>query len=158
MQRKSPSAIQTLLEFNTLRTAIIDSSSIIYLSKINVLDVLSSSLSLLTVKDVIKECGISTKKIEIFSETTSQTTDQQLIDLTLRKKIPIISEDFKILNTISKTDTPYFNSLMMICYLLFIQKISKNDFLHYRENLVQFARYNDFVWNFGDELFEAIIK
>jgi hypothetical protein len=107
---------------------------------------------------VITECNISTHNFQIFSETTLLSTDQQLINLSLIKKIPVISEDFKILKTISKTGIPYFNSLMMISYLLFMQKISKNEFLHYRENLMLFARYNDFVWNFGEELLSAIYK
>jgi hypothetical protein len=158
MQRNPPSVTVTLQEFSSLHIAIIDSSSIIYLSKINALDILSTSLSLWTVEDVIKECNISTRNIQIFSFTTLLPTDQKLINLTLSKKFPIISEDFKILSTISKTDIPYFNSLMMISYLLFLQKISKNDFLHYREDLKQFARYNDFVWNFGEELFREIDK
>ena len=158
MQRKTYSVTETLQQFSSLRNAVIDSSSIIYLSKINVLDTLSTSLSLWTVNDVIKECGISTHYIQIISEPTSLSADQQLINLTLSKKFPVISEDFKILSAVSKTDIPYFNSLMMISYLLFMQKISKNEFLHYRENLIQFARYNDFVWNFGEELFSAIDK
>jgi hypothetical protein len=158
MQHKPPSITRTLQEFNSLNIAVIDSSSIIYLSKINALDILSKSLSLWTVEDVIKECNISIYNIQIFSDYTTLPTDQKLINFTLSKTLPIISEDFKILNAISKTDIPYFNSLMMIFYLLFLQKISKNVFLHYREDLKQFARYNDFVWNFGEELFREIVK
>jgi hypothetical protein len=158
MHPKTTPVSQTLQEFKSLHSAIIDSSSIIYLSKINALDILSTSLSLWTVKDVITECKVSTHNFQISSEPTLLSTDQQLINLTLSKKIPVISEDFKILKTISNTDIPYFNSLMMISFLLFIEKISKNEFLHYRENLKQFARYNDFVWKYGVELLNEIDK
>lgn len=157
MSSQSSEIKKTLFEFSLLEKAIIDSSSIIYLQKIGLLDTLAAEINLLTVNDVKSECSFSTN-ISLINENHPLPVDQQIIYLSVLKKMPVISDDYKILSSVKKSTVPYFNSLMMISFLFFKKIISKDDYIYYLSMLKKIARYSDYVWKYGDAVFEEILK
>ena len=83
-----------LKQFKTLDRAIIDTSSLIYLSKTDLLKATAKTLHLITVAGVVNETGddVLFKHIEIvdvFSNADARTdTDQCVVNMAVHLKIP----------------------------------------------------------------------
>lgn len=113
-----------LNQFKILDRAIIDTSSLIYLSKTDLLDETAKTLQLMTVKGVVKEIGplFYLKNIEIINLEKKKDTvnaDRQVVEAAKHLKIPVISEDKKVLMSAKKANLPYFNSLMILNFLIY---------------------------------------
>ncbi|MCG8569264.1 MAG: hypothetical protein MJB14_03915 [Spirochaetes bacterium] len=146
----------TLQQFQVLKEAIIDASSIIYLKKIQIFDLLASTIHLLTCQAILNETGYSQLKLELLPENSNLTNDQKIVDLFIKHHLPVISEDKKILSEANKADLPYFNCLMMLNYLYYTECITKKQLQDKINLLKSFARYADKIYLYGEELFFVI--
>ena len=106
-------------QFNKLTSAFIDSSSIIYLQKINAHKLVGASIELYTIHEVIKEIRNTDIKINIWGQSFEKylTTDEELLRTAYEAKIPIISEDKGILMKADELGMDYFNSIMILLFL-----------------------------------------
>ena len=144
-------------QFESLATAFIDTSSIIYLEKIEVLELLSSTIHLVTIEEIFKEAQKNYSYITLWNcNAFSTNTDRRLIESAVKNRLPLISEDKKILAAMSKHGIPYYNTLMMLIFLLYKNKISHTAFLHTYEKLRTFARYHETVWNYGRQIYAVM--
>ena len=136
---------------SSLSSAIIDTSSLIYLSKINCLPLLIRACKLFTIPDVTEEFGNDIDGIAIIKDSVdTMETDQKLIQICITNKLPLISEDRKLLREAERYNLPYYNSLMILNFLLVKKKIRRKEYASLLEKLKSVARYGKDVWKFGE--------
>ena len=144
-------------QFNQLDKALIDASSIIYANKANFLEMLTGTLQLFSIHEILIEVGsISDSITPLAHIEKSLSNDQKLVACALHFGLPVISEDKKILMAMKSARKPYFNSLMMLNFLLYRQMIDNLQYARYHLALKQFARYSDEIWKYGAKINAAI--
>ncbi len=150
---------KTLNEFNGLNSAVIDSSSIIYMKKAGFLQLLSNRIKLITPEQAAAETGLNLIDVEIveFENPKNYETDCIIVKTAFEKKLPVISEDKEILQHAAEKNLPYFNSLMMLCFLLSKKTISAVEYENFLGALKDFAWYSGSVYKYADELHKIII-
>jgi hypothetical protein len=148
---------KVFLQFQILKSAVIDASSIIYMRKAGFLNDLAAEIRLLSPTPVINETGYLDLPIKPIERVNSaQSNDQLLVAYSLSHQIPVISEDKKILMRIKRAHRPYFNSLMMLNFLLFRKKISAGNHRVYFRRLIDFAWYSPAVLAYSKTIFMAM--
>jgi hypothetical protein len=144
-------------QFNQLDKALIDASSIIYANKAHFLKRLASTLRLFSIHEILFEAGPVSDNIKALSHTEKTlSNDQKLIACALHFGLPVISEDKKILMAMKNAQRPYFNSLMILNFMLYRKMIDNRQYTQYHLALKQFARYSDEIWKYGAKIHAAI--
>ena len=152
-----PSNDIVLNQFSTLTKALIDASSIIYSSKAGFLDKLGKTIRLYTIPEIFSETFHDYENIKIIKHNFDDIpNDKKLISVAINQNIPVISEDKKILKALENVNKPFFNSLMMLNFLLFKNQISVTEFFQKRSRLKKIARYGKTIWDFGDSVFNSL--
>ena len=141
-----------------LKTALIDTSSIIYIQKAGYFDVLSGTIQLYSIPEVISEAKTPVAGVALIhpAESSSLSTDSKLISCALENKIAIISEDKNILRAMRLAGAPYYNGLMMLNFLLLSKIIDDNGYRRYFSALKNIARYSEAVWEFGRHVYSDV--
>jgi len=148
---------QVLSEFRTLSRVLIDASSIIYTHKAGFFTELAKVVNLYSPAEIVAETGYNDLYIRPVACTSkSLSNDQKLITTALKLRWPVISEDGNILLHMQRAKLPYFNTLMMLNFLLFRRRIDLKSHAIYFERLKQCAWYNPYVWKFGKNIYNAI--
>lgn len=149
---------KTLRAFEQLKKALIDTSSIIYSQKAGFFSILSRTIQLYSLPEVITETEKQVPGVVLLqhSGSPSLSTDQKLISCALENKLAMISEDKSILRAMQRAEAPYYNALMMLNFLLFSQRIDGNSYHRYFKALKNNARYSKAVWEFGEHIYTAI--
>ena len=158
---------ETLLEIEVeklamIQSAAIDTSSIIYLSKSKLLDPLAGLIRLVTVEFVVREVGIRSLPVEIVAThqddlDRSLDADTAILLCALHKRVPLLSEDRKLLMRAEARRVPYYNSIMMIALMVLRGAIVDNEVSDYRDRLVDVARYGRRVIEYGDDLISYVV-
>jgi len=143
--------------FDHLNKALMDASSIIYMDRADFLELLASSIRLFSIPEIISETGSVSKRIRPFIyNRTASSNDQKLVSCALDLDLPIISEDKKILMSMKRSNRPFYNSLMMLNFLLYRRRINNQQYIQYHLALTKFARYSDDIWEYGANVHAAI--
>jgi hypothetical protein len=158
---KLPSVENIPQQFDELHKAIIDTSSIIYMDKIGLLKITLSALKLITLPEVLKECRFPalSYKLEVvlkFEGSTTESTDKRLFALAKQDQLAVISEDKALIKKTMESGLPCFNSLMIMNFLFYHDKLTKAEYKKFQTKLKRIARYNQDVWDYGDLVFRAI--
>jgi hypothetical protein len=157
VDENKPSPQEIFSRFNQLNKALIDASSIIYTDRADFLEILATSIRLLSISEILSETGPVSESIKpLIYNATSSSNDQKLISCALDLGLPVISEDKKILMAMKRANRPFFNSLMMLNFLLYHRRIENQQYVEYRMALEKFARYSDEVWKYGAKIQAAI--
>ena len=144
-------------QFNQLDKALIDASSIIYANKAHFLKRLASAVTLFSIHEILSEAGSISDNIKPLSHNgKTLSNDQKLVACALRFDLPVISEDKKILMAMKSARKPFFNSLMMLNFLLYRQMIDNRQYAQYHLALRQFARYSDEIWQYGARIHASV--
>jgi len=137
----------------------IDTSSIIYIQKTGFLPLLTRTIALSTIPEVLVEVGTDLPGIEVREiKGNYGSTDHKLVECALQNQIPVVSEDKQILKTLKSEGHTYFNALVMLNLLLFREQISKDKFDYFRRRLGEYAWYSKEIWQFGQHLSERIFR
>ena len=157
MTENEPATQETFQRFDHLDKALIDASSIIYMDRADFLGKLSSSIRLFSIQEILTETGPVSKRIKplIYNKTAS-SNDQKLVSCALDLNLPIISEDKKILMSMKRANRPFYNSLMMLNFLLYRRRIENHQYIQYYLELKKIARYSDDIWRYGATVQAAI--
>jgi len=148
---------EVLVEFQRLRKAMIDASSIIYARKAGFISILQDNLELTTIPEVIAEAGEDADNIPPMHCTViTETVDEKFMQCALQNDLPVISEDKKILTLVKKTHLPYFNVLMMLNFLSYIEAIDQNQYSRFYASLQKIAWYSPRIWAYGDRIRRVI--
>lgn len=152
--------LQRVIEdFDQLETALIDSSSIIYMDKAAFLSLLLRELSLVTIAEVNKETGIDGYPIRIISHALKDIpTDNKIVRCAETNHLPVISEDHKLLRSCDLLGIKYYNALMMLNLLLHKKQADLPVFESSLEKLLQVAHYSNRVRRYGSDLTAYITK
>ncbi len=151
---KKMDAQQTLRQFDSLHCALIDASSIIYIQKAGFFDELAEAVPLFSIAEILTEASISDRRIQLIETVCeAQSNDARLICCALRNRLPVISEDKKILQALKRKNSPHFNALMMLNFLWYRQRVSVVDYLKFKNALKKIAWYRPQIWEFGERIF-----
>lgn len=158
-------SISTALhQFNALDRVLIDTSSLIYLSHINLLHITSAALRLMTIAGVVNEFGKSEafENIEIIVsekiQEKNKPTDLCLTETAKTLRLPVISEDKKILMAAKRVGLPFFNTLMIMNFLVYKQVIDRRQYKDALHLLQGRAFYDASVFEYGKSVFEKITE
>ena len=150
---------EVLAQFKQLSKALIDASSIIYAHKAGFLNLLQANIELVATPEVIAEAGAEAADIEVLHcDTKSGSVDEKLVYCALKNNLPVISEDKEILSQLKRTNLPYFNVLMMLNYLVYLDAIDRDQYLQFYTSLQSFAWYSPKIWAHGKSVHRAIQK
>ena len=150
---------EVLSGFRSLKKALIDASSIIIIKKAGFFGELSEAVSLCSLKEIIEETRFQNLDIHLLPDVPGQASnDEKFISCALREKIPVISEDRKILMTMKNENIPHYNAVMMLHFLLFKKRLDRKAHLACQSRLMSAARYGDDVLEFAENVFRAVTK
>lgn len=151
-----------LKQFDHLFQAIIDTSSLIYLQEIALLAETSQWIRLFTIPGVIREFGANNVEcpIRIIDITNrkdcADSTDDMFCRAALSFRLTVISEDRQILMRARKANLPYFNTLMVLNFLLYKNALNLLEYQTAFDRLTATARYSDKIYEFGRRVFAEI--
>jgi len=145
--------------FKSLKAAVIDASSIIYMVKAGFFDLLTCCIKLHAPESCLKETAFSGLPIiGHLIDSPGTTADKQLVTLAQSLQLPLVSEDRKVLINASRKGIPFYNSLMMLNFLLYNKSIDTEMFSIYLKRLTAFARYSEEVLLYGKEVTRMILE
>ena len=148
---------EVIAQFQELKKAMIDASSIIYARKAGFISILQVNLRLITIPEIIAEAGDDADGIKTMDYMkTSESVDDKFVNCALQNNLPVISEDKKILTALKKTHLPFFNVLMMLNFLSYINAVNRHQYSRYLEALQEFAWYSPKIWAYGISVQSAI--
>ena len=149
-----------LKQFDQLDQVLVDTSSLIYMHKINVFYHLKKALQVCTIKPVIEEFGSPLPGVRLIQpkyRNIDLQTDEQLLMVSVQGQIPLISEDRMILMKLDEKNIPYFNTLMVLNYLRYKNEIVDSEYNGFLRELYKIARYSDTIYEFGKLVYEDIL-
>jgi hypothetical protein len=155
-----------LARFKALDSAVIDASSMIYMHKAGFLEILSRTIRLCSLPEIMAETGYEGLAVthvgrppdDLNNDRTDDlTNDQRLVRCALEQGLPLISEDRQLLMQMKREEHPYYNALMMLHFLLFRARVSKAEHARYLEHLLKTAWYGSRVLEKGAFLLEIIL-
>lgn len=148
----------TLTGFRQLRRAIIDASSIIYLTKAGFYAPVAHTLMLFSLPGILVEVGFPVPVLLIAPPLPTAPNDENLLAAAAARQLPVISEDKRVLLGAQRADLPFYNALMLLNFLLFRNEIDRRRFDEYLAQLKQCARYHPRVWRFGEKVCTAVLN
>lgn len=145
--------------YNQLQHAVIDSSSLIYMQKSRFLDIVAMHIEFHAPKAVLIETGFYELQLIDHANTDviADTVDQQVVLLGRELQIPIISDDKKVLRKADQLLLPYYNSLMVLNFLLYKDYVTYNQFNNFQQELLKIARYGEQIVSYGRLVTEQIL-
>lgn len=146
----------TLIGFRQLHHAIIDASSLIYLTRSGFFAPVARSLTLFTLPGILVEVGFSVPAALIEPPVPTASNDENLLLAACAHQLPVISEDKHVLLGAERAGLPFYNALMLLNFLLFRNEIDRHQFDQYLNQLKQCARYHPQVWRFGEKVYDAV--
>jgi len=137
----------------------IDASSMIYHLKIGLLGSLAAEITLISTPGVIKEVGwphlpVTSRDIS----TGTYTNDESLVILASREKVPVLSEDKEILTRAGELGLEYYNTLMMLNYLLLKGRVMPEEYPEYLTRLIECSHYSDAVLSTGHAVHAEVLE
>ncbi len=160
MERKNRQVQIDLSKLKTLRRAVIDSSTLIYLSKLELLEYVTKEVDLIIPSAVFREIGSSgIEGVQVVPPVEAQMkADAQVVALARRLGCAVCSDDKKILLNARKQGADYFNTLMLILLLKVRKRLTTDETEKKLLQLKRLARYNAKIWKYGEDLFAWICK
>ena len=148
-----------LVQFTQLQAACIDASSLIYCSKAGLFDLLQQAFRLYTLPEIIAETGFQHLNLTLVrSPHREQSTDQKLLFCAIQQRLPLISEDKQLLKQAEQRGLCYYNTLMMLNFLLYKRLVTQEEYHTYLDKLRSIARYSPAIWQYGAQVYELIMR
>jgi hypothetical protein len=148
----------------TLGSAVIDSSSVIYATKAGFWDLLRRTVSLTTVRGVRDEVGRSLQGVEVVESagpseqpaasrlSSREPVDEHVVRLAVALGVPVVSDDRGVLAMADSLGIDFYNSLMMLELLLLQGALTLDQYAEYRHALLSIAHYSRYVVSFGEQV------
>ena len=150
---------RVLMRLERLKAAIIDASSIIYITKSGFFHELSGAIRLSTIPAVVNEVQMPGLEIQVVdSDGTEPDTDRQLVAAAVSMRSPVISEDRAILLSCRKRGIEFYNAYMMLILLRLRRLIEEHAFRQLRPRLIDVAYYGKPVLDYAEAISEYLDK
>ncbi|MBN2736443.1 MAG: hypothetical protein JXR70_05640 [Spirochaetales bacterium] len=150
-----PNYTKSLENLKKLKSAVIDSSSIIYMEKAGFLDAVIAHLPLHSHNLVQDEIAMPINIEWHYSDI--KITDEAIIKLALELSMPLISDDKKMINRLIVEKQEAYNALMILHWLYLKAHISLSEHLEYLTRLIRVARYSPAVIEYGNQVFALML-
>lgn len=143
-------------ELYGLRGGVVDTSTLIYLERLEMLSLAAHSFSLLLIPQVIAEYGSCPEGCTMTPATECGTTDELLCRVAQSLALPVLSEDRQVLRRARALDLCFYNTLMLVLALCAQDNLPLVDYPDLRNRLCVFARYSPEVVATGDAVYQAL--
>lgn len=143
-------------ELQALRSGVVDTSTLIYLDHLNIISMISQTIQLLVIPQVIAEFGCQPAGTHHIAAEGNKTADIAVLEAALRLRQPLFSEDGHLLRQARQHHHPHYNTLMLLLALRTQQIISDARFRELSTTLRHIARYSAAVWAHGDAVFQIL--
>ena len=153
-----PDPEQILDELKKFQGGVADTSTLIYLDRINLLPRVSKFFQLLITPDVVREFGRPPAGCILCGETCVGDADQAVLQLATELRLPVLSEDRQLLMSSRGLGLKYYNTLMILLALLHQQKLSLAEYQRAYSFLRKIARYSPAVWQVGEQVFSLYVR
>lgn len=118
----------------------------------------------MTVPGVVNEFG-SLKEFDVIElidlkemVIEKKDTDRHLVETAKYLQVPVISEDKKILMHANRGNLPFFNTLMIMNFMIYKNVISMAEYQAGLDLLQEEAYYDAFIFEYGKMVLERIIE
>jgi hypothetical protein len=146
------------VELQTLKGGLADTSTLIYLERLDLLSLAARSFSLRLIPQVTTEYGANPQQTVLVPVTGPGTTDELLCRTAQILGIPVLSEDKQVLRRARMLGLSFYNTLMLLLALCAQGYLSIADFPPLRDRLCSFARYGPEVVAIGDAVYGALLQ
>jgi len=137
----------------------VDASSLIYMLKIGVLGYAAAEITFFANPCIIEEVGWPHLPVtECSLDREEMENDDTVIALADREKIPLMSEDLEILKKAGEKGIPFFNTLMILNYLLLKGRVSSEDYNVFLDRLIEISHYSSEVLLYGEAIRKLVQK
>jgi hypothetical protein len=150
--------------FDLLQQAIIDTSTLIYLDSIGLLECASRCIHLMTIPEVQKEFGDKPgfAHIEVVEtgeriDNKTDSADELIVKAAIQMNLPVLSEDKGVLMNARKKGLKYYNTLMILNFLLYRGEVQPVGYDRYLKKLKRVAHYGKGIYEVGRILHEDIL-
>jgi len=157
-----------LANFNHMRQAVIDTSALIVLQKLEILELLAQALKLKTIAEVKAEFGselpVAISLLDDFpphglpADYQRLITDRKLVAQAIARRHPLIAEDRRILKAGDEAGLPVYVTLVMVVFLVYRQMLDQSGYDHCRRRLATEYNYAPAVLHYADDLMLALEK
>lgn len=158
MQTPAVDQRAVLRELRGLRGGVVDTSTLIYLERLELLSLASRSFSLLLIPQVVAEYGCCPEGCTLAPAASTGATDAQLCRVAQSLAQPVLSEDRQVLRRARALDLSYYNTLMLVLALCAQDILPLADYPDLRNHLYAFARYSPAVIAAGDAVHRALVR
>ena len=137
---------------------VVDTCTLIYLERTNLLVAAGRSFRLLVPPDVVQEFGHPLPGCVTCTGTCTGDADGAVMQTAIELQLPVLSEDRQLLMSSHRLGLKYYNTLMILLALLFQQKISLEEYQQSYSSLREIARYSTAVWQMGVQVFSLYVR
>ena len=156
MQNMSRDVDLLLAELQDFRGGIADTSTLIYLERLELLSLVAQSFCLFIIPQVATEYGATPAGTLPLTAVPSGPADTVLCQAAQMLGQPVLSEDRQILRAARARHLPFYNTLMIILALCAQGDLALAAYEDIRRGLLVFARYGPQVIAVGDAVFQAL--
>ena len=135
-----------------------DTSTLIYLERIELLELCCRSFQFQVTPEVVAEFGRPLPDCMLCESGSMGNADRSVVRLALEQGVPVLSEDKALLMSADRLGLTYYNSLMIILALLFQKKLELDAYHGAYAELVTIARYSPAVLQVGRQVFSLFVR
>jgi hypothetical protein len=156
MQNLVSDQISLLRELHLLRGGVTDTSTLIYLERLDLLPQAARCFSLQLIAQVVSEYGGQPEGAVLVAAPCVGTTDEALCQAAHSLGQPVLSEDKQVLRRARALNLSCYNTLMIVLALCAQKHLPLAVFPQLRERIATFARYSPAVMAVGDGVYQAL--
>lgn len=143
-------------ELQALHSGVVDTSTLIYLDHLNILPMISQTLQLLVIPQVVAEFGSQPAGTHRIDAASNKTADAAVLEAALNLHQPLFSEDGHLLRQARQHHHPHYNTLMLLLALRAQNIVSDTRFRELSTSLRRTARYSTAIWAYGDTVLQIL--
>gem|GEM_PF-1713521 len=143
-------------ELLQLRTGIVDTSTLIYLERLELNALASKHLRFLLIPGVVTEFGSHPSGMHLIQATDSQSTDAALLETAMKQGLPLFSDDGGLLRKARAKQHPHYNTLMLLLALRAQKVLNAPQCADLQARLLTFARYSGAVCTYAADVSACI--
>ena len=137
----------------------IDASSIIYLLKVGLLGSVAAEIHLVSSQQIIDEVGWPHLPVNSYiMKNENLTNDETIVKLAVSRHISVLSEDREVLKNAETNGLNYYNTLMILNYLLLKKRIDILEYPEYLSRLIEVSHYSQDIIDYGASIMELVLK
>lgn len=144
------------VELRQLRGGVVDTSTLIYLERLRLLDQAAQTFRLVVIPQVLREFGMQPLAALITIEAQAGPADMVVCQIATALNLPVLTEDKGIIRAARQAGLPYYNAMMVLLALHAQGCLDPTGCRSAIDQLVGFARYSRQVIAMGEAIWTAL--